>query len=159
MVKWVSVESLSTEEGTWVPWSPWSYCSTNTRCGGVYGSRTRTRTHTGTHRPCSGSSSETAQCRGDIFMWMLIMWYYYNPARRTMWYSHPSSSLIIVLICIGLNHTDSSGTIKSPGWPGSYPNNQNCLDIISAPGKSITVIFPSFYLEDCNGNCDLVTGS
>ena len=144
MVKWVSVESLSTEEGTWVPWSPWSYCSTNTRCGGVYGSRTRTRTHTGTHRPCSGSSSETGQCRGDMIMWMLVMCY-----------SHPSS--LNVPTFIGLNHTDSSGTITSPGWAGgSYLHNQDCLDIISAPGKNITVTFQTFILEDCQ--CDFVTG-
>ena len=81
-ISWVFVESSCTEEGSWAPWSPWGYCSTNTRCGGVYGSRTRARTYTGTHQPCSESSSETAQCRGDMIMWMLIMWYYYNMAPK-----------------------------------------------------------------------------
>ena len=71
------------------------------------------------------------------------------------WYNcHPSS--LNVPTFIGLNHTSSSGIITSPGWPGNYLHNQDCLDIISAPGKTITVTFQTFYLENCQ--CDFVTG-
>ena len=67
----------------------------------------------------------------------------------------------VVLNCIaGLNHTASSGEITSPGWPGNYPTNQDCFDIISAPGKTITVTFLTFHMETCGpGLCDTVTGS
>ena len=74
-----------------------------------------------------------------------------------MCYSHPSS--LNVFTFIGLNHTSPNGEITSPGWPGIYLHNQDCLDIISAPGKTITVTFQTFILESCNGLCDFVTGS
>ena len=68
---------------------------------------------------------------------------------------------ITIVQLTGLNHTASIGVISSPGWPNLYIPKQNCLDIISAPGKTITVTFQTFHLEDntCGEGCDVLTGS
>lgn len=41
-----------------------------------------------------------------------------------------------------------SGTVRSPGWPGNYPNSRDCTWIIFAePGKQIELTVQSFELE------------
>lgn len=45
-------------------------------------------------------------------------------------------------------YNQSFGYLKSPGWPGSYPNRLECEIILRAPeNHSISLFFHSFHLE------------
>ncbi|XP_072010324.1 cubilin [Engystomops pustulosus] len=51
-------------------------------------------------------------------------------------------------------YNQSFGYLKSPGWPGSYPNKLECDIILRAPEKhSISLFFHSFHLEDISSTC------
>ncbi|XP_076436087.1 cubilin-like isoform X2 [Babylonia areolata] len=53
----------------------------------------------------------------------------------------------------GWNTTDLNGTVLSPGFPGNYRNNQDCVYIITAPaGYQVTLTFTDFNLE-ASKNC------
>ncbi|KAG8573749.1 hypothetical protein GDO81_012532 [Engystomops pustulosus] len=51
-------------------------------------------------------------------------------------------------------YNQSFGYLKSPGWPGSYPNKLECDIILRAPEKhSISLFFHSFHLESISSTC------
>ncbi|XP_044150585.1 LOW QUALITY PROTEIN: cubilin [Bufo gargarizans] len=51
-------------------------------------------------------------------------------------------------------YNQSFGYLKSPGWPGSYPNKVECDIILRAPeNHSISLFFHSFHLEKVGSTC------
>lgn len=61
---------------------------------------------------------------------------------------------IITDAACGGNYTSENGTITSPGFPGNYPTNAECVWIINvAPGNSLSLTFDTFAIED-NPHCD-----
>uniref|UniRef100_A0A914YNY9 CUB domain-containing protein n=1 Tax=Panagrolaimus superbus TaxID=310955 RepID=A0A914YNY9_9BILA len=57
------------------------------------------------------------------------------------------------IICPRIQWTNlTSGTLFSPNFPGSYPNNANCTYMLTCPiGTRVTVIFEIIKLDPC---CD-----
>ncbi len=42
----------------------------------------------------------------------------------------------------------SGGVIRSPGYPGNYPNNENCVLVINAdPGYTINLTITDFQMK------------
>ncbi|XP_046451773.1 cubilin-like isoform X2 [Daphnia pulex] len=51
-------------------------------------------------------------------------------------------------VCGGVISTSTYGTINSPGYPGHYPANRDCIWSLSAPlGKRIQITFATLQLE------------
>jgi cubilin len=60
---------------------------------------------------------------------------------------------LLILVCGGILESNQ-GTIKSPGFPGKYPKNRNCIwNIRVSRGKRVTLNIFSLQLQK-SGNCD-----
>jgi len=59
----------------------------------------------------------------------------------------------VLAVCGGTYHT-TSGIIRSPGWPSSYPHGRECVwKIVAPPGQQIMLNFTAFNMEnhtECN---------
>lgn len=67
--------------------------------------------------------------------------------------AHAGFSLTYGIAQCGGRVSGSSGTIRSPGYPGNYNNNDMCEWIFEGlPGHFLTVSFPAFDLQQTN-NC------
>ena len=62
--------------------------------------------------------------------------------------------MISSLLACGGTFIGESGQISSPGWPLSYPDNQNCLYVITVPEVNTVLLnITDFHLED-DEDCD-----
>jgi cubilin len=60
---------------------------------------------------------------------------------------------LFILVCGGILE-GNQGTIKSPGFPGKYPKNRNCIwNIRVNRGKRVTLNIFSLQLQQ-SGNCE-----
>lgn len=58
-----------------------------------------------------------------------------------------------ILVCGGVISATTHGTINSPGYPGRYPPNRDCIWLLQAPlGKRIQFTFATLQLEH-HDNC------
>ena len=67
---------------------------------------------------------------------------------------HYVSLCLTSLLACGGNFIGQSGQITSPGWPLNYPDNQNCLYVITVPEPNTVLLnITDFHLED-EEDCD-----
>ena len=65
----------------------------------------------------------------------------------------PLSLLNLFSVCGGVISGSNHGIINSPGYPGNYPNNRDCVWRISVnPGNNIVLAFAALDLER-HSNC------
>ena len=61
--------------------------------------------------------------------------------------------LVFISVCGGILTNSSHGTISSPGYPGNYPHNRDCVWVVSVPlGNNILISFATLALEH-HANC------
>lgn len=55
---------------------------------------------------------------------------------------------ILITVCGGQLTNSSHGNINSPGYPGPYPNNRDCVWVVSVPpGNNIIIHFAYLAIE------------
>ena len=65
----------------------------------------------------------------------------------------PSLLNLLFSVCGGVISGSNHGIINSPGYPGNYPNNRDCVWRISVnPGNNIVLAFAALDLER-HANC------
>jgi cubilin len=56
-------------------------------------------------------------------------------------------------VCGGLLNNGSYGTINSPGYPGNYPHDRDCVWVVTVPpGNNIMFQFATLQIES-HPNC------
>ena len=61
--------------------------------------------------------------------------------------------LLPLLLCFILSSivcgSEINNTLKSPGYPNDYPNNMDCIYLVSIPqGTTMKISFYDFYVHD-----------
>lgn len=63
------------------------------------------------------------------------------------------NSLSFLAVCGGLLNQGDHGTLSSPGYPGNYPHNRDCVwRVMVSPGMNIMFTFAVMALEH-HDNC------
>ena len=83
----------------------------------------------------------------------VYLWNECNCDKNDCWWCTHILTALIPLVC-GRHITRPNGTLASPGYPGNYPSNADCIWVISAPQRHhIELEFKRFDIHKVGRGC------